>query len=587
MATATYSDHSTKDVTTSAAWSSSASIVATVGAATGLVTAVKVGTVVITASYSGVAGTASLNATAATLMSIAVTAPKANMALGTMQQLKAIGTYSDGTMQDVTTTATWTSATPTQVSVSNAAGSQGIATASLATTAPVSITASLAAKSGSAPISVTSATLSSIAITPATATIAPKATLPFSATGTFSDSSIQDITLSVTWSTSNSTAATISPQGLATAGTGFGTTMIGATASAPLLPIAATPVTLTVSTTVYAYATNFDAGTVSQYQIGAGGALTSLGADIAAGVKPFSVSVEPTGQFVYVANYGSNSASQYKIGPSGMLTAIGAGTVATGVRPNGVARDHANKFAYVANFGDSTVSQYSIGSDGTLIPLTPGTVTNTGKNPATIVLDPTDHYAYVANFGVDAFDATGVPGTLSQYRVDLTNHTLTPMSPAATVPSGSGPDSIAITGNYLYVANSADNNVSQYLIGSDGTLAAIPLSAPATLPVGKRPVGLAVDPTGKYLYVANSTDGTVGLLTINPTDGSLTAGPAVAAGLGVSSVTIDPSGAYLYATNRGTMTVSQFSIGAGGMLTAIAGSPVAAGLHPTSIATGY
>lgn len=56
VATATTQSGTTEDVTTSAAWSSSDPLIATVSA-TGLVTAVAPGSAVITASFSGVAGT--------------------------------------------------------------------------------------------------------------------------------------------------------------------------------------------------------------------------------------------------------------------------------------------------------------------------------------------------------------------------------------------------------------------------------------------------------------------------------------------------------------------------------------------------
>ncbi len=58
-ATATFSDNSTSDVTSSATWSSNATTVATVSS-TGLVTAVSSGTAVISASYGGQAGSATV-----------------------------------------------------------------------------------------------------------------------------------------------------------------------------------------------------------------------------------------------------------------------------------------------------------------------------------------------------------------------------------------------------------------------------------------------------------------------------------------------------------------------------------------------
>lgn len=74
-------------------------------------------------------------------------------------------------------------------------------------------------------------TLSSIAITPASPSIAPGTTEQFTATGTYSDYTIKNITTSVTWSSSDTTVATISntagSNGLVTS-SGAGTTTITA-----------------------------------------------------------------------------------------------------------------------------------------------------------------------------------------------------------------------------------------------------------------------------------------------------------------------------------------------------------------------
>jgi len=74
-------------------------------------------------------------------------------------------------------------------------------------------------------------TLVSIAVTPANPSIAVGATQQFKATGTYSDNSTNDLTASVTWSSSNTSAATISNSsginGIATS-VGVGTTTITA-----------------------------------------------------------------------------------------------------------------------------------------------------------------------------------------------------------------------------------------------------------------------------------------------------------------------------------------------------------------------
>src|SRR5208283_1812538 len=65
------------------------------------------------------------------------------------------------------------------------------------------------------------AVLSTITVYPINPTIAQGSTLQFTATGTYSDDSVSDLSTSVTWSSSNTLVSTISntegSQGLATA----------------------------------------------------------------------------------------------------------------------------------------------------------------------------------------------------------------------------------------------------------------------------------------------------------------------------------------------------------------------------------
>jgi hypothetical protein len=81
-----------------------------------------------------------------------------------------------------------------------------------------------------------------------------------------------------------------------------------------------------------------------------------------------------------------------------------------------------------------------------------------------------------------------------------------------------------------------------------------------------------VDPSGKFAYVTNA-DGILGYM-INPVTGALTAiaGSPFAAGSGTGLVAVDPSGKFVYVGNSGYMTNPVT-----GALTAIAGSPFAAG----------
>src|SRR5439155_8560149 len=132
------------------------------------------------------------------------------------------------TTQDLTTQVTWSSSSTAVSTISNAGGSQGLATSVGAGT--TTITATLGGVSGSTTLTVTAANLSTIDVTPTDPSIANGTTQQFTATGTYSDSTTQDLTTQVTWSSSNTALATIDSAGVAT-WLATGTTTVAATMS--------------------------------------------------------------------------------------------------------------------------------------------------------------------------------------------------------------------------------------------------------------------------------------------------------------------------------------------------------------------
>lgn len=93
------------------------------------------------------------------------------------------------------------------------------------------ITASLNGASAQAQITVTPAELVSLTIAPVTPTAFTGETVPFTATGTFTDGTTQDVTTQVTWTSSDDTVASIGPDGVAVA-KAAGTTTITAASGA-------------------------------------------------------------------------------------------------------------------------------------------------------------------------------------------------------------------------------------------------------------------------------------------------------------------------------------------------------------------
>jgi uncharacterized protein YjdB len=163
-------------------WSSSDTGVATISNAAGsngLVTAVAAGSTTITATSGGISKSRTLTVTAASLTSIAVIPVDSSIAIGALMQFTATGTYSDNTTQDLTTSATWSSSDTSVATISNAAGSIGLATAVFA--GSTTITAVSGSVSGSTTLTVTgTAGTSAVTLTwgaPATYTDGTPATL--------------------------------------------------------------------------------------------------------------------------------------------------------------------------------------------------------------------------------------------------------------------------------------------------------------------------------------------------------------------------------------------------------------------------
>jgi trimeric autotransporter adhesin len=204
-----YNDGSKRNLTTKVAWLSSNTNAATIGAGTGRAQAVGANlSTSITATLGAVTGTATLAVTNATIQSIAVGPSGVSIAPLTAQTFTAIGTFSDTTTQNISQDVVWSSNNPV-ATISNTAGSIGVATAVAPGGGTATISAAFGGTTGTASLIVSTATLSTITVTPATATLAVNANLALQATGKFSDSSTQSITTVSTFVSSDTSIATV------------------------------------------------------------------------------------------------------------------------------------------------------------------------------------------------------------------------------------------------------------------------------------------------------------------------------------------------------------------------------------------
>jgi hypothetical protein len=244
-----FSDGTTQVVTRDVNWSSTAPAVATISTKGGIATGVAAGSTMIQASLGAVTGTAPLTISSASPISIALTPVSAELAIGSTLHVAAVGTFSDGTKQQVSRGSAWT-ITPSNGSIATVdqlGGVTGVAAGS------AMVKAQLDAVSQTAVVTVQSVT--SVAITPNPATIAQGTAQQFKATVTLADGTTQDVTSSVSWISTTPAIATISnyPAGRAT-GVAPGTTAIGALidgqfATAQLTVTSATMASLAITPT--------------------------------------------------------------------------------------------------------------------------------------------------------------------------------------------------------------------------------------------------------------------------------------------------------------------------------------------------
>lgn len=202
-----YSDGSSQDLTQQASWSSADTGILSVDDS-GHIQPLSIGSTTVTAIFAGISNSQTVSISNALLTSIEVSSASSTIPLGEQQALRALGHYSDGSLQDITEQVTWQSTPTDRLAISNASGSHGLATALASGTATA--TAALGSITGALDLSITAATLSSIDISPLNARLAKGTQLNFRATGRYSDGTIQDVSEQVSWATGDTTFATVS-----------------------------------------------------------------------------------------------------------------------------------------------------------------------------------------------------------------------------------------------------------------------------------------------------------------------------------------------------------------------------------------
>lgn len=208
---ASYSDGSIADVTSQVVYSSSDETLATVNEE-GLVTVkdeAKGGTVYIRGTFNGKGGAIALNIpTPPTVSTLTFTPGKHTLKNGESVEIKVMATYTDGTVEDVTSKASLKSSNTAQVTIDANTGVVSVSEDSIGGT--VYIRGSYGGKGGATTITIPAPPyVTSLTLTPSTEVVKPGDRLELKVIANYSDGSEKDVTFLSALKSTNTNLATV------------------------------------------------------------------------------------------------------------------------------------------------------------------------------------------------------------------------------------------------------------------------------------------------------------------------------------------------------------------------------------------
>jgi YVTN family beta-propeller protein len=289
---------------------------------------------------------------------------------------------------------------------------------------------------------------------------------------------------------------------------------------------------------------------------------------IEVGKGPTGVAVDPATDTVYVTNGGigenGDTVSVFNGATCSATQTSGCAstpqTITVGLAPNWIALDLSNGTAYTPNMADDSVSVIDIATCNATIVTgcsqKPGEI-HVGSNPWALAVDQGLHTLYVAN---------NLDETLSVINTDTcdaTTHSGCSVR-APTMSVGGGPQAVVVdpSTNTVYTANLNDNNVS---IGdADSCNAEVSSGCRKESPsarVGSEPEGVAADEANHSLYVADLGSDTISVIDTAGCNSATTHGcskriATIHVGSRPTGVAIDQQTHSLYVTDAGGSNVS-------------------------------
>jgi hypothetical protein len=209
IATATFADNSTQDVSAAAVWTSSAPRVGSI--TQGFVSTHSTGSTTIQATFQGFSNSTTLTVTPPVIEQLLINPTSSAIPLGLTQQFRATAMFSDGSTQDLTNIATWSSSNLGVATINSAGLAASVGEGS------TTIAAAFQSFSNTSALTIQPALLVSVSIPPGLRYAQVGSTLQLTAIGTYTDGSKKDVTSKASWSSTMPSIASVSQTGFVTA----------------------------------------------------------------------------------------------------------------------------------------------------------------------------------------------------------------------------------------------------------------------------------------------------------------------------------------------------------------------------------
>ena len=292
--------------------------------------------------------------------------------------------------------------------------------------------------------------------------------------------------------------------------------------------------------------------------------------------------VTTTGDYLYVGNANNTYLAGFGVSSSGTLSVLNNSPYNNGVAAVSLAVTPANSYLYAGT--TNGIYGYTINSDGSITVLNSGNPLAQDLVSTAMQVDSTGGFLLAVGISTSTQTQSigiyqiGSAGLLTA----LTGSPLALYTGKGSTATVVAPTAMLITPNNSYVyASLGTLGVQVLTLGTGGALStgsAATILPPLSTSTSPADAGVASDPNSLFLFVAELNTG-LREFSIG-TGGSLKeiSGSPYAVGTGPTSVIMDATGSYLYVANKGSNNISAYTLtAASGKLTAVAGQPFASG----------